>query len=347
MADSFEMIKRAAEEIVTEDELRGILATEGPRKGYVGIEPSGLMHTGHLILGNMVRMLQGAGVHMDILLADWHAYINDKLGGNLENIRTCGKYMEDAFIAMGVERSKIKFVYASDYIGDSKYWETLIRLSKATSMQRVKRALTIMGRKEDEAELDSSKMIYPLMQVSDIFYLGVDIAYGGMDQRKAHMLARDIAEKLGWKKPTAIHTPLLAGLAGAAKMDMAEAKMSKSNPDSAIFIHDTPEEINRKLKKAFCPEKVVEGNPVIDIAKFIIFPRMGKMTIVRPEKWGGNLELNSVEELVKKFGEGAIHPMDLKSSVGKNLAEILAPIQAYFKEHPSNYEAVKKFMITR
>lgn len=118
MTSSFEGIKGLAEEIVTEGELKVLLSKEGLKKGYVGIEPSGLMHTGHLILSGMVRKLQDAGVQMDILLADWHAYINDKLGGKIEDIRVCGKYMEDAFIAMGVDAKKTKFVYASEYIGD-------------------------------------------------------------------------------------------------------------------------------------------------------------------------------------------------------------------------------------
>ncbi|GAG83362.1 unnamed protein product, partial [marine sediment metagenome] len=50
------------------------------------------------------------------------------------------------------------------------------------------------------------------MQVSDIFYLELDVAYGGMDQRHAHMLARDISKKLGRKPPVALHTPLMTGL---------------------------------------------------------------------------------------------------------------------------------------
>jgi tyrosyl-tRNA synthetase len=91
-------------------------------------------------------------------MADWHAYINDKLGGDIENIKLCGKYMEDCFEAMGVEHDKLKFVYASDYVGDPKYWELVLRVSKATSVARVKRAMDIMGRSEDEAERDLSKL---------------------------------------------------------------------------------------------------------------------------------------------------------------------------------------------
>src|SRR4030043_42996 len=115
--------------------------------------------------------------------------------------KLCGKYMQDCFEAMGIERDKLKFVYASEYVGDPKYWELVLRVSKATSVARVKRAMDIMGREENEAEKDLSKLFYPAMQVSDIYYLNLDVAYGGMDQRHAHMLARDVAKKLGKKPP--------------------------------------------------------------------------------------------------------------------------------------------------
>ena len=191
-----------------------------------------------------------------MLLADWHAYINDKLDGDIEKIKLCGKYMQDCFSAMGVDKNKVKFVYASDYISDADYWELVLRVSKATSVARVKRAMDIMGREEKEAEKDLSKLFYPAMQVSDIFYLNLDVAYGGMDQRHAHMLARDISKKIGRKPPIAIHTPLLTGLQAGGRMNPIEAKMSKSKPDSMISIHDKPDEVIRKIKKAYCPETV-------------------------------------------------------------------------------------------
>lgn len=55
--------------------------------------------------------------------------------------------------------------------------------------------------------------------------------------------------------------------------------MSKSDPDSAIFMEDTAKDVERKIKKAFCPEKIVEGNPILDYCKSIIFPAHGKLDI--------------------------------------------------------------------
>lgn len=419
------LITRNTEEVITHEELRKVLQEKKELKAYIGFEPSGIVHIGWKICANKINDLTKAGFEVVIFLADWHAYINDKLNGNIENIRSCGKYMEDCFLALGVDKEKVKFVYANEFVNKAEYWEKVLKIGKNSTLARVKRALTIMGRKEDEVETDTSKLIYPLMQSADIFQLNVDIAYGGIDQRKAHMLTRDVAEKLGWKKPIALHTPLLAGLNAGERMEatffdkevedvkdnfkeqvkqkdgvvpeigfqkrdfivknkiskdefVAEIKMSKSSPDSCIYIHDSEEEIKRKIKKAFCPEKVINGNPIIDICKYIIFPELeswkfnevsdpgilqkkfesggGELEIKnlqktflieRPEKFGGSISFESFASLEKQFADGKIHPMDLKNAVTKYLNNSLISVREYFTKHPENYEKMMKTKITR
>jgi tyrosyl-tRNA synthetase len=344
--DKLEIITSNTEEIIKIEELKEVLKKEKPR-AYIGFEPSGTVHLGWKICTNKIKDFLNAGFNFTVLLADWHAYINDKLDGDIEKIKLCGKYMEDCFAAMGVDVGKLSFVYASEYVGDPKYWELVLRTSKATSVKRVKRAMNIMGRSEDEAERDLSKLFYPAMQVSDIFYLNLDVAYGGMDQRHAHMLARDVAKKLDFKTPVAIHTPLLTGLQAGGRMDPAEVKMSKSKPDSMISIHDSPEEVNRKIKKAYCPEKIVEGNPVIEMCKYVIFPELGdeSFLIKRPEKFGGNLEFKSYKELEETFIQGKLHPLDLKNTAAEHINKILEPVHKYFDKNPDNFEKMKKLGI--
>jgi tyrosyl-tRNA synthetase len=203
--------------------------------------------------------------------------------------------------------------------------------------------MDIMGRDADDADKDLSKLFYPAMQVSDIFYLGVDVAYGGMDQRHAHMLARDVSKKIGKKAPVAIHTPLLTGLQAGGRMNAIEMKMSKSKPDSMISIHDDPESVKKKINKAFCPEKQVEGNPIIEICKYIIFPSLKNESflIERAEKFGGNLEFNSYKELLDSYVNG-LHPLDLKNASIKYINRILEPVQKYFEDHSDNYYKMKK-----
>ena len=198
-----ETLTSNSEEIVTIDELKEVLK-KGKPKGYIGFEPSGSVHIGWKICTNKINDFLECGFEFIVLLADWHAYINDKLEGDIEKIKLCGKYMEDCFAAMGVDTKKIKFVYASDYVGNPNYWELVLRTSKATSVKRVKRAMDIMGRSEDEAERDLSKLFYPAMQVSDIFYLDLDVALKGF-----HRVLNDNG-KIAFLEPNKLNPILFA-----------------------------------------------------------------------------------------------------------------------------------------
>ncbi|MDR3074960.1 MAG: tyrosine--tRNA ligase [Candidatus Methanoplasma sp.] len=338
------IITRNTEELITEEELRELLLKKERPRAYIGFEPSGLVHLGWALVTSKIKDLVDAEFEVIVFWADWHAYINDKLGGDMENIRTCARYMEDCFRALGVPGDKVNFVYASEILSDIEYWEMVIKVAKSTTLSRVKRAMTIMGRSEDEAEMDFSKLIYPILQATDIFCMDIDLAYAGIDQRKANMLAREAAEKLGWEKPLALHTPLLPGLKGGDRMNPAAVKMSKSDPNSSINIHDDDDSVRSKMKKAFCPpEKEKESeNPVLMLCKYVIFPRLGRMNISRPEKFGGDLSFSDYGELTESYFSGALFPLDLKNGTSDSLIEILGPVRDYFKRNPENYSAMRQ-----
>lgn len=342
----YALIARNTEELVTDEELKALLAKNPQPSAYIGFEPSGLVHIGWALVAAKICDLCEAGFKVIIFWADWHAYINDKLGGEIENIRTCARYMEDCFKALGVPEDKVEFKYASQILDDIDYWEKVLKVAKVTSLSRVKRAMTIMGRSEDEAEVDSSKLFYPILQVTDIFCMDVDLAYAGLDQRRAHMLARDAAEKLGWKKPIALHTPLLPGLSGGDRMNPAASKMSKSNPDSSINIHDTSDDIKRKMGKAFCPMEAEEAdtNPVLMICKHVLFPSLKRLQIDRSEKFGGPVSFESYEELTAMYFAGKLHPMDLKKGVAEGLIKYLEPVNTYFEKNPKNFEDMREVL---
>jgi tyrosyl-tRNA synthetase len=198
--------------------------------------------------------------------------------------------------------------------------------------------MTIMGRGEEEANLDTAKLFYPAMQAADIFELPVEIAYAGIDQRRAHVLARETAHHYGWPVPLAIHTPLISSLKGGGRMDPAtmgvEKKMSKSDPTGSITIPSTPEEIRTRIASAFCPAKVLEANPIAELAEFVVFPWEGALEISRPEKYGGTLRFETPVAFTEAYAAGSVHPQDLKGAVAAALERILAPASAYFATHP-------------
>ncbi|MBN2245287.1 MAG: tyrosine--tRNA ligase [Candidatus Aminicenantes bacterium] len=329
--NDFEMVTRNTSEVVTPGELTALLKQE-TKTAYIGFEPSGFVHLGWVTCANKIMDLQRAGFKVTILLADWHAWINDKLNGDLKLIHHCAEYMKDCFKALGV--TQVSYVYAKDFAADPRYWEQVITVAKNTSLSRVRRAMDIMGRRADEIK-DLSKFLYPAMQVADIFYLGVDLAYGGMDQRHAHMLCRDVATKMKKKKPVALHTPLICSLIRGGRMDTA--KMSKSKPESCIFIHDEPPEIKQKILKAYCPEGIVEENPLLEIIQHIIFPWLTKpLSIDRKKEYGGPLHYTSYTNLEADYQGKKIHPLDIKNTVADYLIQILQPVRDYFAQNPNN-----------
>ncbi|WP_370575307.1 tyrosine--tRNA ligase [Methanomethylovorans sp.] len=316
--DRLELVKRNVQEIVTEEELEELLNKKNSPVAYVGYEPSGKIHLGHVLTVNKLIDLQNAGFQIIVLLADVHAYLNQK--GTLEEVRRTADYNRDCFIALGLDPQRTRFVYGSDFQLTSDYMLNVLKLTTTASLNRARRSMDEVGRKMEDPKV--SQMVYPMMQAIDIALLGVDVAVGGIDQRKIHMLAREGLPALGFKSPLCIHTPILLGLDGK--------KMSSSS-DNFISVDDSEEEINQKMKKAFCPAGQVTENPMLELFRYHICPRYEEIIFERPEKYGGDLVCKGYEELTVVFSEGQLHPMDLKKGAAKYMNMILEPVRQVLK----------------
>lgn len=342
--------KPPTEEVITPEDLRQLLETEEHPIAYDGWEPSGLVHLGTgVICAYKMKDFVEAGIRYKAYLSTWHAWLNNKLSGDLNLIRKAADLFKHSWIALGVPPDKVEFIYSDELYKDLDYWAKTVMVSKNLSIARATRTLEIAGRKESEAR-HVSDYLYTPMQVADIFHMQVKICQLGLDQRKANVVARELGERLGFWKPVCVHHHLLQGLEkpkiwpipeGAEKEAISSAKMSKSKPETCIFIYDTPEEIRQKMNRAFCPERIVEYNPVIEITKYIVFRERSNLTIERPAKFGGNVEFQSFDELASAYTSGKLHPMDLKSAVAKELAEILASARRYFETNKEAQESLK------
>ncbi|MBW2965256.1 tyrosine--tRNA ligase [Candidatus Woesearchaeota archaeon] len=351
------LIKEVGEEIIGAEELWDMLSDESYTPiAYDGFEPSGQIHIAQGILRAInVNKMTKAGVHFKFWVADWFALMNNKMGGDLEKIKTVGKYFIEVWKACGMDMKNVEFLWASDVMNDTEYWLKVINIGRINTVTRITRCAQIMGRSESES-LSAAQIFYPCMQCADIFHLKADITQLGMDQRKVNVLAREVAPKLGFKKPVVVSHHMLMGLGEPPKTDLTGAdaviakKMSKSNPDSAIFMTDSEEDIKRKIKKAYCPEKVTEDNPIMEYCKYIIFEKFPVLTIERPEKYGGNMEIHGYDELVRVYSAGELHPMDLKQAVAKRINELLIPVRKHFEENAEAkalFEKVQGYQTTR
>ena len=349
------LLREVGEEIIEEDELREMIQWKLDHNqeiyAYDGFEPSGNIHIAQGLLRAInVNKITKAGIRFKFLVADWHAAANHKFGGDLEVIKKVGDFFIEVWKICNMDLSKVEFIYASDIVKDPAYWELLLKISINSSLNRVKRCTQIMGR-EDTDTLTASQILYPLMQTADIFYLPADICQLGLDQRKVNMLAREVAKKLNRPKPISLSHHMLMGLGKPPDTSLTginravKLKMSKSDPDSAILMLDAPEDIKRKINKAYCPPNEIVENPVLDYCKYIIFELIESFKVERSEKYGGNIEYNSYEEMEKDYVEGKLNPPDLKPAVIKYLNQLLQPVRKHFekdKKARELYTFVKK-----
>lgn len=353
-------IRRVGEEIITEPELRTLLESNDHPTAYDGFEPSGLAHLPFGVLRPiLIDDMLKAGVKMKLWIADWFGWVNNKMGGDLEKIQEVGRYFIEVWRAAGVDMTKVEVLWTSDAAKNEEYWKRVVTVAQNSTLARTQRALTIMGRTTKDS-LQTAQLFYPMMQVADIFWLDVDICQLGLDQRRANILAREIADKMKWKKPVAVHHHMLIGLQGKKEAEGFDengavdteiaSKMSKSKPETSIFVHDSAGEILRKINSAYCPPKVLEGNALIEYSKYIIFRKQRSMRVERQEKYGGNTEFFSADDLQDAYRGGDLHPADLKKSVAQSLDSIISPIRSHFEKDPSArrlYVAVKSSETTR
>lgn len=331
--------REPTEEIVTKDELSNLFLNVSVPKHYIGIEISGLLHLGSLILtGSKINDFMRAGVDCTLFLADWHTYINNKLGGDWGKINHLSEYYAEAFrlVCPG-----LNIVLGSKMYRERgyEYWNDLILFGKHLTLARTMRSLTIMGRTKKDS-LDFSQLLYPSMQSIDIRSLGSDIVHAGMDQRKIHMLVREIFPKLGWKMPVAVHHHLLPGLSEPNQSEKHSStignrklgsKMSKSNPGGSILVHDDFETINRKIGMAYCPAGISQNNPVLELVRYIILHDFSEFEVERASKYGGTISYNNYAQLENDFESRDLHPADLKRAVSIYLNKIVDPVRQHFK----------------
>jgi tyrosyl-tRNA synthetase len=232
--------------------------------------------------------------------------------------------MQEQFLAYGLDESQTEFVLGSEFQFDREYVLDLHALELETSLARAERSMSEI-KSGDTVRV--SQAVYPLMQALDIVSLDLDLAVGGMEQRKVHMLARDVLPKAGYDAPTCLHTPLIADLAtGVGKMSSSEGV--------TISMEDTTAEIEEKVEGAFCPptrdpDPDGEGhdreNPVLQLFEYHVFPRFSEVVVERPEQYGGDLQYAGYEALASDLESGELHPADAKGALATYLDRLVEP----------------------
>ncbi|OGK21414.1 tyrosine--tRNA ligase [Candidatus Roizmanbacteria bacterium RIFCSPHIGHO2_02_FULL_37_13b] len=386
--EKLNLFHEVGEEITTEEELKKLLESGEEIIAYDGFEPSGQIHIAQGILRAInINKMTKAGIKFKMWVADWHAMANNKMGGDLDKIQTVGKYFIEVWKACGMDMDNVEFVWASDMVKNPDYWKLVIQVGRTNVLKRFIRTAEMMGRAESLDALTGANIIYSCMQVADIYMLNAKITQLGMDQRKVNMLAREIGPQLGFWKPVVVSHHMLMGLSkppqgervsipegvpdsaqsSSTGWDEGETgpatklartiqlKMSKSNPDSAIFMTDSSDDIARKINKAYCLEGDINENPILEYCKYIIFQsfnrlNIDKLIIERPEKFGGTISFKTYADLEKAFLNKELHPQDLKKAVTQSIDTLIQPVRKYFEENVEAKQLLQKvqsFQVTR
>jgi tyrosyl-tRNA synthetase len=330
-------IMSVMEECINYGELDNLIRNKPNITCYDGFEPSGRMHIAQGLLKTcLVNKLTKHGCKFKFWVADWFAKMNKKMDGDLKKIQTVGKYMIEIWKSCGMDMDNIEFLWASEEINKRSdvYWPLVMDIMETFNLTRLKRCCTILGRDDSDSN-PASHIMYPAMQCADIFFLGADIAQLGMDQRKVNMLAREYCEKKkrdGTKaeknrfrfKPVILSHHMLMGLLEG------QEKMSKSNPNSAIFMEDSAVDVKKKIKKAFCKPNDVKTNPCIDYMEHIVFNLYSEIELKRTLQDEESRTYTNFSDFRKDYISGDIHPNDLKATLIFYINNALEPVRTHF-----------------
>lgn len=314
-----ELVKRNTEEIVTEAELKNLLKKKNPVV-YWGTSITGKPSVAYFFPLRKLSDFIKAGFKVKVLLADLHGAL-DRTPWNVLEHRY--DYYEEAikqiFKVLGTDLKKIEFVKGSEFQLKPEYSFDVLRMATMVSIRECKRAASEVVKFGDNPH--TGGLIYPIMQALDEQYLDVSAQFGGTDQRKIFMFARENLPKLGYEPRVEIMNPMIPGLIGK--------KMSSSIERSKIDLTDSEKTVREKINKADC----VAGNPdngIMAFLKYVIMvikeDKREGFVVKRDKKYGGNLEFENYEEIEKAFKERKLHPLDLKNALSEEIINLLKKV---------------------
>ncbi|KAJ2972714.1 hypothetical protein NQ176_g7001 [Zarea fungicola] len=315
-------------EVLNQEILEKILDEGRNPKIYWGTATTAPPHCGYFVPAIKIAQLLAAGCEMTILLADIHAFL-DNLKAPIEMVEQRAEYyrfMITAILeAVGISTDKLRFVLGSSYQKTPDYVMDVYRMASVVSEHDARRAGSETVKQSANPPL--SGLLYPVLQILDEQYLDVDAQFGGMDQRKLFIAAKEWLPKLGYRERAHLMNPLVPGLQGA--------KMSSSDPNSKIDLLDSEDAIRKKISKAECAPKVVEGNGVLAFTEFVLLPAAalrGKKEFVVSRRDDTPLVYTSIEQMHDDFKNDKLTPQALKPAVAQALVDLTAPIRAAFEK---------------
>lgn len=245
VTEALEQIRRGAEEILLEAELKTKLSRGKPLRIKAGFDPTAPdLHLGHTVLINKLRQFQDLGHEVLFLIGDFTGMIGDPTGKNatrppltrddvIENART---YEQQIFKILDPEKTLVMF--NSSWMNEMNTAE-LIQLAAKHTVARMLERDDFSKRYKGGQPIAIHEFLYPLIQGYDSVAMRADVELGGTDQRFNLLVGRELQKHYGQESQVVLTMPLLEGLDGVQKM-------SKSL-GNYVGIDEAPEEMFGKL----------------------------------------------------------------------------------------------------
>ncbi|KAL2760669.1 hypothetical protein ACRALDRAFT_1073572 [Sodiomyces alcalophilus JCM 7366] len=332
------LINENLEEVLDPQIIEEVLDSGRNPKIYWGTATTGRPHCGYFVPATKIAQFLAAGCEVTILLADIHAFL-DNLKAPIELVNQRAKYYEfvitEMLKAVGVATEQLKFIHGSSFQKSPEYVMDVYRLSSVVSEHDAKRAGAETVKQSNNAPL--SGLLYPILQILDEEYLDVDIQFGGRDQRKLFVAAKDWLPKLGYRERAHLINPMVPGLQGG--------KMSSSDEDSKIDLLDSPETITKKVRKAEAAPRVTEGNGLLAFVEYVLLPTSAllgqkEFRVERHEQ--EPLVYTEPKQMYEDYANEVLTPQLLKPALSKALIALTAPIRAAFEASPEWQEVTTK-----
>ncbi|KAL9021447.1 MAG: hypothetical protein Q9185_001344 [Variospora sp. 1 TL-2023] len=342
--DKLTLIKANLQEVLKEDIIEDVILRQNrPLKIYWGTATTGRPHCGYFVPMVKLAHFLKAGCTVKLLLADIHGFL-DNLKAPIELVKFRAEYYRFVIVSLlkslNVPIDRLVIVFGSSYQLSAEYTMDLYRLSSVVSEHDSKKAGSEVVKQVANPTL--SGLIYPLMQTLDEQYLDVDAQFGGVDQRKIFALASDALPKINYKERAHMMNPMVPGLSGG--------KMSSSDPDSKIDLLDPPHVVEKKLRKAHCVPKEVEGNGILSFVEYVLLAVDGlkndrKGSFVIERRAAEDVEpliYDDIATLKADYEADRVTPQLLKPAITKALIELLKPIQAEYQASPEWQDIANK-----
>lgn len=318
------------------EKIREIIV-ERPLRIYWGIAPTGRPHIGYFVPIVKIADFLAAGCHVQILFADLHAYLdNEKNPTNTWQIvgyRT--RFYEEIVKAMlesiDVPLDKLEFVRGSEFQHDREYNFDAYKLMSNVSEQVAKIASSEVVKQSTNPKLSS--LVYPILQALDEQYLGVDVQFGGIDQRKIFAFAEEHLPLIGYQKRIHLMNYLLPTFSNP---NDNFNKMSASHNDALslsekIDCLDGEDVVNEKIKKAYCAATTCG---LLEFARLVLFPVYGKLIIMAND-------YSDYSNLNADYMANKISTINLKNAIAFYLNRLLEPIRTKFSA-PKMQELIQR-----